>query len=222
MPQKEALRQKTIAYHSMELRNMLDPQSRQSLPEFRVGEMVLDIGCGAGQTLIARADTRSCVGLDKDMDALELGKRWRPELKLVHAAAESLPFAPGSFDLVMARVSLPYTNIPVVLLEISRVLKPGGRFWTMLHSYSKMRQIYLRDLNWKRWGAFGLVTINGLFLHFLHRPLRLPASKLETFQTQSGFRHLLAKAGFENITFEQGITTVASARKPVLGDRSCR
>jgi hypothetical protein len=97
---------------------------------------------------------------------------------------------------------------------VNRVLRPEGRFWTALHSFTKMREIYLRDWNWKRWGAFGLVSFNGFILHLLHRPLRLPASHFETFQTESGFRYLLEEAGFENILFEQGVTLIASASKP--------
>src|SRR5579863_8272703 len=217
MNDREQVKQNVIAYHSRELREMKDRAvtgAREVLPEFRAGDRILDIGCGAGQTLIVKASAHDCVGLDVNMDALELGRSWKPEMKLVCAPAEALPFAPESFDLVMARVSLPYTNIPLVLAEVARVLKPSGRFWTLLHSFGKLRKIYLRDLNWRRVGAFGLVSINGLVLHFLHRPLDLPASRLETFQTQSGFQYLLETAGFENIRFEQEGMLLASANKP--------
>jgi SAM-dependent methyltransferase len=196
MDKREQVRQKTIAYHSRELRDMKARAitgAREALPEFLAGDRILD------------------------MDALELGSSWKPEQKFVCARAEALPFAPRSFDLVMARVSLEYTNIPLVLAEVARVLKPGGRFWTLLVSFGLLRKLYLRDLNWRRLGAFGLVSINGLVLHLFHRPLKLPASRLETFQTQSGFKYLLETAGFENIRFEHEGTLIASANKPAAG-----
>ncbi len=220
MDNREQVKQKTIAYHSRELREMKARAitgAREALPEFRAGDRILDIGCGAGQTLLVAASAHNCVGLDVNIDALELGRTWKPEQKFVCARAEALPFAPRSFDLVMARVSLPYTDIPLVLTEVARVLKPGGRFWTALHSFGLLRKIYLRDLNWRRLGAFGLVSINGLALHLFHRPLKLPASRLETFQTQGGFQYLLEIAGFEDIRFEHDGTLIASANKPAAG-----
>jgi ubiquinone/menaquinone biosynthesis C-methylase UbiE len=220
MDKRERARQKTIAYHSRELRDLKARAitgAREALPEFRAGDRILDIGCGAGQTLLVAASACNSVGLDINMDALELGRSWKPEQKFVCARAEALPFAPGSFDLVMARVSLEYTNLPVALAEVARVLKPGGRFWTMLVSFGTLRRTYLYDLNWRRLGAFGLVSINGLVLHFLHRPLKLPASGFETFQTQSGFQYLLERAGFEKMSFEHEGTIIASANKPAAG-----
>ncbi len=220
MDKREQVRQKTIAYHSRELRDLKARAitgAPEALPEFRAGDRILDIGCGAGQTLLVAGTGHNSVGLDVNMDALELGRSWQSEQKFVCARAEALPFAPGSFDLVMARVSLEYTNLPVALAEVARVLKPGGRFWAMLVSFGTLRRTYLYDLNWKRLGAFGLVSVNGLILHLFHRPLKLPASRFETFQTQGGFQYLLEKAGFENMSFEHEGTIIASASKPEGG-----
>ena len=43
----------------------------------------------------------------------------------------------NSFDLVISRVSLPYTDIPQSLSEIARVLREDGRVWLSLHPFSK-------------------------------------------------------------------------------------
>jgi ubiquinone/menaquinone biosynthesis C-methylase UbiE len=73
---------------------------------------------------------RISFGIDIDLDALKLGKTLSERTCLVNAAAEALPFKDSQFDLVFARVSLPYTNIPASLREIRRVLKTSGRVVT--------------------------------------------------------------------------------------------
>jgi ubiquinone/menaquinone biosynthesis C-methylase UbiE len=122
-------------YHLGELAIALDPKHPSHVlppiaPEVK---RVLDIGCGAGQTLIAACPDRDCVGVDVDPAALRLGRTLAQPIRFVAARAESLPFSNARFDLVIARVSLPYTNIPRALAEIHRVLAPGGRVWMTLH-----------------------------------------------------------------------------------------
>jgi SAM-dependent methyltransferase len=47
-----------------------------------------------------------------------------------------LPFDNPSFDRVISNVALPYMDIPKTLLEIHRVLVPGGQVWLSLHPAS--------------------------------------------------------------------------------------
>ena len=62
-------------------------------PVLRGIRRVLDIGCGAGQTLIA-ADMggayKTCI--DCDFEALQLGRQLCSDIHVVHAAGEALPF----------------------------------------------------------------------------------------------------------------------------------
>ena len=52
-----------------------------------------------------------------------------PQIKFEEANAEQLPFDAGSFDVVVSNYVVHHFARPdVVFLEISRVLKPGGRF----------------------------------------------------------------------------------------------
>ncbi|PYU30008.1 MAG: hypothetical protein DMG31_15100 [Acidobacteria bacterium] len=92
-----------------------------------------------GQSLLA-AQLPSDVqgyGVDCDIEAIEAGRRLAPpNIGLVSARGEDLPFEDEYFDLVFSRVALPYMDINKALREISRVLKGGGDLWLALHPAS--------------------------------------------------------------------------------------
>lgn len=95
--------------------------------------LVLDVGCGGGQDLLAFARSGArCVGVDRHPGsgrfARELFTRLDPgsPTAFLTAQAEHLPLASGMFDVVICRVALPYTDNRAALREMSRVLRPGG------------------------------------------------------------------------------------------------
>ncbi len=95
-------------------------------------ERVLDVGCGAGQTLrlLGTKPQVELVGVDCDLDSLALGARFAREENLsvtfVEASAHALPFAPETFDLVMTRVAINFMHQRTAFAEMVRVLRPGG------------------------------------------------------------------------------------------------
>jgi ubiquinone/menaquinone biosynthesis C-methylase UbiE len=97
---------------------------------------ILDIGCGTGVLLERVASAHGVgrlAGLDPSAPMLAVAaRRLReagcPSPGLVQGASEAIPFAPGSFDLVVSSNSLHFWPDPGAgLLEIARVLGPGGR-----------------------------------------------------------------------------------------------
>jgi SAM-dependent methyltransferase len=94
---------------------------------------VLDVGCGGGQEMIPFV-TRgaACVGIDITHASGVGGGRMFAEhfpnrpARFATSAAEHLPFGNGVFDVVLCRVSIPYTDNRAALTEIARVLRPGG------------------------------------------------------------------------------------------------
>lgn len=99
------------------------------------GGRVLDLATGEGGfvELLARylRDYAGIVGADADGPAVEAaGKRFdRGEIAFVQMAGERLGFAEGSFDTVTISASLHHlADIPPVLAEVERVLRPGGHF----------------------------------------------------------------------------------------------
>jgi SAM-dependent methyltransferase len=85
----------------------------------------LDIGCGAGlSTEALRIVARTCIGIDplESMVRAAAGRAL-----YAAAAAEALPFAAGTFDVISAAGSLNYAEPEGFFREAARVLKPDGR-----------------------------------------------------------------------------------------------
>ncbi len=104
------------------------------------GESILEPGFGTGQVLVALAEvvgpTGSVAGVDiSDGMVEQAGKRLRDHgladrVELHRASATDLPFADESFDAVFMSFTLelfPDEQIPTVLAECARVLRPTGR-----------------------------------------------------------------------------------------------
>jgi SAM-dependent methyltransferase len=93
---------------------------------------VLDVGCGAGQTLLLLQPyaPQLRVGVDIDATALAFGTRLLQadpqDMQLVRCSACQMPFPDRSFTHILCRVALNYTHQQRALAEMVRLLKPGG------------------------------------------------------------------------------------------------
>ncbi len=97
----------------------------------RRGLVALDVGCGAGLSLVRLAGHRELarvVGLEPSPGALRLARRHRG-FELVRGSALALPFGAGCFDVVTCfdvLQHLPDGGDRRAAAEIARVLRPGG------------------------------------------------------------------------------------------------
>ena len=115
----------------------LDSVQRLTSPDFLQGttpyRWAVDIGTGAGFTAFAMAEVSDrVVATDITQPMLRQanrisGERGLPNVRLAQNAAESLPFADGSLDLITSRVAAHhFRDFGAALDEAQRTLRPGG------------------------------------------------------------------------------------------------
>ncbi|QFY88340.1 methyltransferase domain-containing protein [Magnetovirga frankeli] len=100
------------------LRQLMQPQA---------GESLLDLGCGTGFFSSGFADLGLEVsGLDPDPAMLDFARQRDPRVRWLQGRGESLPFADGAFDQVLAMTSLCFVADPQqALAEMWRVSGKG-------------------------------------------------------------------------------------------------
>lgn len=97
---------------------------------------ILDLACGSG--ILLEICHRRCgssaalTGLDMSSEELDLARKRNPDsvIKLCQGVAQNLDFFDdGAFDVVLCHQALTLMDqVPQVLREVNRVLKPGGTF----------------------------------------------------------------------------------------------
>ena len=199
-----------ITYHLQELEIAHNQKSPfYAMPSFSENDTaILDIGCGIGQILVASGleNRKLLVGIDIDLDSLIYGQRQFGYINFVNGTAECLPFQSESFDFVISRVSLPYTNIPKSLKEIRRVLKKDGKVWFLLHPFSMLLRSYIKSmltLQVKKVVFYTYVIVNGMYFHIFGKQFAVYGI-YESFQTESGIIKALENAGFRHPTIQRG------------------
>lgn len=107
---------------------------------------VLEIGFGTGVNIRYYPENILKIhGLDPKVHS-EVQSKF-PDIKFHEGHAEQLPFEDGSFDTVIATLTLcSVSDIQQVLAEIHRVLKPGGKYIFIEHILSH-QQPYHTVLN---------------------------------------------------------------------------
>jgi SAM-dependent methyltransferase len=132
------------------------------------GEVVLDYGCGPGNDTVGfltSSNAKKVIGLDVSQKALSLARlriglhgvdAERIELIQSSDASARIPLEDGAVDYIHCLGVIHHTTHPgLVLRELARVLKPGGRGSIMVYN----RQSIFFHL----WVAYQRQLINGDF-----------------------------------------------------------
>jgi len=109
-----------------------------AVADLHEGEVVLDLGSGAGADALISArrvgPTGRAIGIDMTDEMLDLARANAAEagvenIEFVKGYLEELPLPDASVDVVISNCVINLSgDKPRVLAEAARVLKPGGRF----------------------------------------------------------------------------------------------
>ena len=101
------------------------------------GERVLDLGSGGGIDVLLSArrvgPSGLAIGLDMTDEMLKLARRNAAEagatnVEFLKGRIEAIPLPPASIDVIISNCVINLSpDKPVVLAEMARVLRPGGR-----------------------------------------------------------------------------------------------
>ena len=109
------------------------PQLATALIDFagvEPGMRALDVGCGPGALaamLVERLGAASVSAVDPSPPFVDACRARLPEIEVVEADAETLPFADGAFDAALSQLVVNFMRDGEAgVREMARVTRPGG------------------------------------------------------------------------------------------------
>jgi len=151
---------------------------------------VLDIGCGAGQTLVAicrNVNPHLAVGIDVEENNLSFAYRQSSmylktssHCSFLTADADDLPFICNSFTHIIFRQALYLVSARKAMAELARVLCPGGIAYIRVPSWKHVLG-YFKRKNAKSTLRGLFVLLNGTTFHLFGKQLRIYVKSHETF-----------------------------------------
>ena len=130
------------------------------------GRRALDYGCGLGALSLHLADAGAAqvTGVDVSPGSVAFARaraaHFRPEasIEFVTAPAEATELPGGSFDLIAGRFILHHLDVHAAVVELDRLLAPGGRGVFIETSALNPVTVLLRNQIVHR-GRFGAVRV---------------------------------------------------------------
>lgn len=177
------------------------------------GKRVLDVGCGVGMYLQAiRASSQWVYGVEIDGERAVRAHQLLSHI--VVAPAEQLPFAQGSFDVVLLHEVIEHVEDDQrAIREAYRVLTFGGQM--IIFAPNRLYPLETHGVFWRGQYHFGNVPL----INWLPNPLRDRLAPHVRAYTERGLRRLLYSLPVRVMVHTQifpGYDKIA-ARWPALG-----
>lgn len=103
---------------------------KRAIKDFEFSGKILDLCTGTGDIADILSQTTEVIGLDFSSKMLEIARKKHPNIQFIEGDCTNLPFEDSSFDAVTISFGLRnIENYDKALDEISRVLKPSGKFF---------------------------------------------------------------------------------------------
>ncbi|MFG1818790.1 class I SAM-dependent methyltransferase [Kribbella sp. NPDC049174] len=169
------------------------------LAEVVGGERFLDVGCGTG--IVARKAAgrgAKAAGVEPNEGMLAVARQAAPEIAWHAAWADALPRPDSSYGVVCCQQALQFVpDRPAALLEMYRVLVPGGRVALAVWRRPEQNPAFLSLID-------SLERVAGAeAAGIMRRPFSGPGAE--------DLRALMAGAGFEDVSLRIGIIAVRFA-----------
>ena len=185
-------------------------------------ERVLDLACGTGDITFAEAaklPRGEAVGLDITSGMIKIANEKRAERGVTNAKFEigdimAIAHPDAAFEYVTGGYALRNVpDIPGALQEIKRVLKPGGRFFSLDFGHPPFK---LYDWAYIKYLII-VGSITGIVLHGNADMYRYIPESLKRYPGQKGIVTLMEQAGFTDCGYKQiagGIMAINWGTKP--------
>lgn len=149
---------------------------------------LLNIGCGHGPDFLPFRDSFTLSGVDFSSEMIKMARRYSHKFEfqvdLQVADARHLPFADKSFDFVIAVATYHHLkgreDQLTALLELKRVLKPGGEAFVTVWNHGQPRFWFKRRETEMPWKVKGQIIQRYYYLF-----------------SYCSFERLVKKAGFQ-------------------------
>lgn len=176
--------------------------------DFAPGAHVLDVGFGGGEQM-KKLRGRGCRAVGVEYDAGLAARAAATGLLVCRAQAERLPFASASFDGLLSKVVVPYTDEAAAIAEIGRVLRGSAMARVCYHGLGYSLRYLLGERNRKRQMYGARVILNTWLYRLTGR--RLPGFWGDTvYQSRRRLRRYYREAGLDLVE-ERPSATFAGA-----------
>lgn len=164
----------------------------------RAGQVIVDLAGGTGDIAALMAGPDRLVAVcDPSVAMMAAGRRrGRGALAWLAGAGERLPFADDSVDTLTISFGIRnVTDMPAALVEIRRVLKPGGRFLCLEFSRPNASAIRAAYDAW----SFNAIPAIGKAVTGDRDSYQYLVESIRRFPDQKTFARMITDAGFSRV-----------------------